>query len=80
MPVGDSQPERGCDYCADAQNMHYGHVEQIASSELRRTVLIRCPRCGWLYEDEQVGEPDHVTDDDAAKQCRGLSPLSTAPP
>jgi hypothetical protein len=43
MPHG-SQPERGCDYCADEQNMHYGHVDQIASSESHRTVLIRCPR------------------------------------
>jgi hypothetical protein len=42
--------ERGCDYCADDQNMFFGHVEQIASSERARTILLRCPRCGWLYE------------------------------
>ncbi len=40
----------GCDYCADDQNRWYGYVTQIASDEQRRMILIRCPRCGTLYE------------------------------
>jgi hypothetical protein len=30
--------------------MYFGHVEQVASNEDRHTVLVRCPRCAWLYE------------------------------
>lgn len=45
--------------------MLYGHVEQVASSEARGTVLLRCPQCGWLYEDNQRSEPVHVTADNA---------------
>jgi hypothetical protein len=68
MPDGTSRSQRGCDYCADSQNMDFGHVVQIGSSQSRRTVLIRCPRCGWLYEDDQVGEPVHVTEAEAAER------------
>ena len=46
--------DRGCDYCRDDQNMHYGHVEQVASNE-DRGVLLRCPQCGWLYLDPSDG-------------------------
>jgi hypothetical protein len=30
--------------------MFFGHVQQIASSEARRTLLLRCPQCRSLYE------------------------------
>jgi hypothetical protein len=46
----------GCDYCRDDQNRWYGHVTQIGSSEERRTILLRCPRCETLYENSPAGE------------------------
>jgi hypothetical protein len=46
----------GCEYCADDQNRFFGHVEQIADDEERRMILIRCPRCGTLYENTPAGE------------------------
>jgi hypothetical protein len=48
--------EFGCDYCADAQNFHYGHVEQIGWNELTQMILLRCPRSGALYENTPKGE------------------------
>jgi hypothetical protein len=51
--------EFGCDYCRDDQNRWYGHVTQIGSSEERRTLLLRCPRCGALYENTPEG-PDQT--------------------
>jgi hypothetical protein len=47
MAVDD---EFGCDDCADDQNRFFGHVEQIASSEVTGSLLLRCPRCASLYE------------------------------
>jgi hypothetical protein len=57
----------GCEYCADDQNRWFGHVEQIASSEERRMILIRCPRCGTLYENTAAGEDQtrRLTEDEA---------------
>ena len=49
----------GCDYCADQQNFHYGHVTQIASSDSLRRILLKCPRCGTLYENTATGH-DHI--------------------
>ena len=46
----------GCDYCADDQNRWYGHVTQIGASDDRNGILIRCPRCGALYENTPDGE------------------------
>jgi hypothetical protein len=47
---------RGCEYCADDQNMFFGHVEQIASNKQARMLLLRCPRCRWLYETTPRGD------------------------
>lgn len=47
----------GCGYCADDQNRLFGHVPQIGSDPTRRMILIRCPRCGALYENTPSG-PD----------------------
>jgi hypothetical protein len=47
--------EFGCDYCADDQSRFYGHITQISSNEERRTILLRCPRCGALYENTPAG-------------------------
>jgi hypothetical protein len=46
----------GCDYCADDQNRWFGHVTQIGSDTARRMVLLRCPRCGALYENVPQGD------------------------
>ncbi len=62
--------DRGCEYCADDRNMFYGHVEQISSNEERATLLLRCPRCGWLYETSLRGtaEAQHLS----VREARGL--------
>lgn len=59
--------DRGCQYCRDDQNMHYGHVEQVASDE-DKGILLRCPRCTWLYLDACDGrsEPRHIDAGSAA--------------
>jgi len=59
--------DRGCDYCADDQNMFYGHVEQVASNEERRTILLCCPRCAWFYEIHPTGaaEAQPMTEEEA---------------
>jgi hypothetical protein len=46
----------GCDYCRDDQNRFYGHITQLGSNEERRTLLLRCPQCGSLYENSARGE------------------------
>jgi hypothetical protein len=51
--------EFGCHFCRDDQNRLYGHVTQIASNDHRGTILIRCPRCGALYENT-AGGPDET--------------------
>ena len=50
MPLNHADSDRGCDYCADDANMYFGHVEQVASNEAAQMLLLRCPRCGSLYE------------------------------
>lgn len=45
----------GCDYCAEDQNRSYGHVTQIGSHPTESLLLLRCPRCGALYEMEGTG-------------------------
>ena len=57
----------GCGYCADDQNRSYGHVEQIASDAERGMILIRCPRCGTLYENTPRGDDQtrRLTEDEA---------------
>lgn len=52
----ESTVEFGCDYCEDNQNRWYGHVKQIGSNEERGMILIRCPKCGALYENTPFGE------------------------
>ncbi len=60
--------ERGCDYCRADSNMLNGHVEQVASSEAHRTVLLRCSHCEWLYEDDQRSEPVPISAEDASER------------
>lgn len=56
-----SVDDRGCEYCRDDQNMHFGHVEQVATND-DKGVLLRCPQCGWLYLDpcDGLSEPRHI--------------------
>jgi hypothetical protein len=58
---------RGCPYCAEDSNMYFGHLEQFAGNEARREIL-RCPKCGWLYEMSPLAprEAVHITDREAA--------------
>ncbi len=62
--------DRGCEYCADDANMYFGHVAQIGSNETLRKLLLRCPRCGWLYEASASGPKDatHISATDAAER------------
>ena len=54
--VSDFSATVGCDYCRDEQNRFFGHVTQIASDEDRRMILLRCPRCGAIYENIPDGD------------------------
>jgi len=45
----------GCDYCRDDQNRFFGHVTQIGNDAARGMILLRCPRCGALYENGPKG-------------------------
>jgi hypothetical protein len=42
-------PLRGCDYCAQDDSLRYGDVQIVSANEHEHTVLMQCPRCGWLY-------------------------------
>ncbi len=66
--------DRGCDFCRDDHNMHFGHVEQVASNE-DKGVLLRCPECAWLYLDPCDGRSEPLSIDalDAASWF-GFSP------
>lgn len=59
---------RGCDFCRDDQNMCSGHIEQVASSQAEG-LLLRCPRCGWLYLDpcDGITEPYPIDVADASR-------------
>ena len=48
----------GCDFCRDDQNRLYGHVTQVASNESRRKFLLRCRRCGAMYENSPIGDDE----------------------
>jgi hypothetical protein len=60
---------RGCGYCADDQNMFFGHVQQVSSSEQRGTLLVRCPHCGWHYEITPRGDArSHHLSEEVARE------------
>jgi hypothetical protein len=40
---------RGCGYCAQEDNVRFGDVHTVSTNEVRHTLLLQCPRCGWLY-------------------------------
>jgi hypothetical protein len=63
---GTGMEYRGCAFCREDRNMHFGSVSRVASSEWVG-VLLRCPRCGWLYLDPRDGftEPFPIEGRDA---------------
>lgn len=73
VPSEDAEHDRGCGYCADDANMNFGHVEQVASDEASRTLLLRCPRCGSFYELAHPGPPQaaRLTEVEAAARFSG---------
>lgn len=63
----------GCDFCRDDQNRLFGHVTQVGSDEQRRTILLRCPRCGAFYENVATGrdETRRLTGEEAKQRYPG---------
>jgi hypothetical protein len=62
----------GCDFCADAQNRHYGHLERLAVDEDAGTILLRCPLCSSLYLDTGwEAEQVRLTPDEARERFPG---------
>ena len=57
--------ERGCEYCRDDSNMLFGHVEQIGTNDELGCLLLRCPRCKWLYEKDWRDDPIHISSESA---------------
>ncbi len=53
--LGSRSVDYGCGFCADDGNRLFGHVTQIASDWDRGCILLRCPRCGALYENTAGG-------------------------
>ncbi len=71
----DSEVDFGCEYCADGSYRWYGDVTQIATNDDRDTWLLRCPRCGALYEHTQPRGTDQtrrLADDEAEKLFPGF--------
>lgn len=50
--------EFGCEFCAYQTQFHQGGVEQIGTDVERNRILIRCPRCGALYENTPTGSDE----------------------
>jgi hypothetical protein len=68
----------GCEYCRDPGNLLYGHVRQIATSDDdAHGLLLRCPRCGTLYEDPANGQYPHPITTEEARQFFPNWPGST---
>ncbi|HZC73949.1 MAG TPA: hypothetical protein VE442_24900 [Jatrophihabitans sp.] len=66
-PPGAAGPThaRGCAYCSVDAHLVAGDVQQVAVRDDQRAVLLRCPRCGWLYvasvSDGHL-DPEHLTE------------------
>ena len=46
---GDLGRCRGCGYCAQVDSLRHGDVHMVSANDAQHTVLLQCPRCGWLY-------------------------------
>ena len=73
----------GCDFCRDDENRLYGFMTPVACNDDAQMLLIRCPRCGTLYE-KATFEPDEtrpLTDDEArARFPDAFPPAKTREP
>jgi hypothetical protein len=70
----------GCDFCRDEQNRLYGHVTQIGSNEARQRILLRCPRCGALYENVPRGRDETLRlTSEEARELYPDAPVYDAP-
>jgi hypothetical protein len=38
----------GCDFCADSDNRHFGHMDQVLGDD-GGVALLRCPLCQVIY-------------------------------
>jgi len=67
--LGTRSVDYGCEYCADDDNRFFGHVTQVATDEERGFILLRCPRCGALYENTAGGfdETRRLTESEARR-------------
>jgi hypothetical protein len=79
--LGTRSVDYGCEYCADAGNRFYGHVTQVATDDERGFILLRCPRCGALYENTAGGfdETRRLTESDARRAFPTWSPSDDIP-
>jgi hypothetical protein len=59
---------RGCNFCRDDQNLQFGHVELLSSSEATGLLLL-CPCCQCLYLDPADGitRPYQIDNAEAAR-------------
>jgi hypothetical protein len=55
----------GCGFCQDFQTRNFGHLDYVAIEEEAGVHLLRCPRCGALYEDDSHHDPSIVSTDEA---------------
>jgi len=72
---GTRSVDYGCEYCADDGNLLFGHATQVATDEERGFILLRCPRCGALYENTAGGfdETRRLTESEARRVFPTLS-------
>jgi hypothetical protein len=71
----DSEVDFGCDYCAVGDHRWYHQVSPVTYSEQRETFLLRCPRCGVLYEHTQprgTEETRRLTENEAEELFPGF--------
>jgi len=74
--LGTRSVDYGCEYCADDANRLFGHVMQVATDHDRGLILLRCPRCGALYENTAGGfdETRRLTESEARRGFPSWSP------
>jgi hypothetical protein len=79
--LGTRSVDYGCEYCADDANRSYGHVPQVATDCDRGFILLRCPRCGALYENTAGGfdETRRLTESEARRSFPTWSPSDDIP-
>ena len=79
--LGTWAVDYGCEYCADDGNRSHGHVTQVATDDDRGFILLRCPRCGALYENTAGGfdETRRLTESEARRAFPAWTPSDESP-